>query len=99
MLHRLVEPGTNDSKFTRQAGDGCVLVSRPDEPGGSPVDEGLTRRGFLTVLGASLTAAGRELLSEGRVLLRAETRFEEVVHLPCLNAAPAYIAALADAIV
>ena len=36
---------------------------------------------------------------EGRVLLRAEKRLEEVVHLPCLNAAPAYIDALAGAIV
>jgi ferrochelatase len=35
---------------------------------------------------------------EGRILLRAERRLETVVHLPCLNAAPGYLDAIADAV-
>jgi ferrochelatase len=34
---------------------------------------------------------------EGRVLLRAERRLTEVVHLPCLNGAPDWLDALAEA--
>lgn len=35
---------------------------------------------------------------EGRILLRAEPRLTSVVHLPCLNEAPAYLDALAGAV-
>lgn len=35
---------------------------------------------------------------EGGILLRAEPRLASVVHLPCLNESPAYLAALADAV-
>jgi len=61
----------------------------------------LADRGFRRIVyyPYGFVADNAESQLEGRVLLRAEKRFEEVVHLPCLNAAPAYIDALAGAIV
>jgi len=61
----------------------------------------LAVRGFRRIVyyPYGFVADNAESQLEGRVLLRAEKRFEEVVHLPCLNAAPAYIDALAGAIV
>jgi ferrochelatase len=60
----------------------------------------LADRGFRRIVyfPYGFVADNAESQLEGRVLLRAERRFEEVVHLPCLNAAPAYMGALADAI-
>ena len=61
---------------------------------------GLADRGFRRIVyyPYGFVADNAESQLEGRVLLRAERRFEEVVHLPCLNAAPAYLDALAGAI-
>ena len=60
----------------------------------------LADRGFRRIVyfPYGFVADNAESQLEGRVLLRAERRFEEVVHLPCLNAAPAYLDALAGAI-
>ena len=43
-------------------------------------------------------ADNAESMLEGRILLRAERRLEQVVHLPCLNADPGLLGALADSI-
>jgi protoheme ferro-lyase len=43
-------------------------------------------------------ADNAESMLEGRILLRAETRLEQVVHLPCLNADPRLLGALARTI-
>jgi ferrochelatase len=60
----------------------------------------LADRGFRRIVyfPFGFVADNAESQLEGRVLLRAEKRFDEVVHLPCLNAAPAYLDALAAAI-
>jgi len=62
---------------------------------------GLADRGFRKIVyyPYGFVADNAESQLEGRILLRAERRFDEVVHLPCLNAAPAYLDALAGAIV
>jgi len=43
-------------------------------------------------------ADNAETMLEGRVLLRAEKRLEQVVHLPCLNADPGLLEALAASV-
>jgi ferrochelatase len=61
----------------------------------------LADRGFRKIVyfPYGFVADNAESQLEGRILLRAEKRLTEVVHLPCLNSAPAYVDALAGAIV
>ena len=61
----------------------------------------LADRGFrrLVYFPYGFVADNAESQLEGRILLRAERRLDEVVHLPCLNADPAWLDALAGAIV
>ncbi len=58
-------------------------------------DEGYRR---IVYFPYGFVADNAESQLEGRVLLRAERRLEEVVHLPCLNAGRHYLDALAAAV-